>query len=169
MYLIAGLGNPGLKYSKTRHNVGFMFIDALSKDLSIKVDRAKFSSLLGDAVISGEKCMLIKPLTFMNNSGHAVSQVAGFYKIPPENIIVVYDDVSLDIGSMRIRLKGSSGGQKGMQSIIDHLNTSVFARIKIGIGEKPYDDYLLSDYVLSKFNRCERKVIDSVINNAVSA
>lgn len=169
MYLIAGLGNPGLKYKKTKHNVGFMFIDELSKELSVKVDRSKFSALVAEVNICGEKCLLMKPQTFMNNSGEAVAQAANFYKIPPENVLVIFDDISLAPGNLRIRRRGSSGGHNGIKSIIEHLKSEDFPRIKLGIGSKPSDDYALADYVLSKIDKKSKEQLESSIKDAVEA
>jgi len=169
MYLIAGLGNPGLKYQKTKHNVGFMFIDALAKELGVKVDKSKFNALIAEVNILGEKCLLMKPQTFMNNSGEAVAQAANFYKIPSENVLIIFDDISLDPGNLRIRRKGSSGGHNGIKSIIDHLKSQDFPRIKLGIGGKPYDDYLLADYVLSKIDKKDQEKIDGAIESAIEA
>lgn len=169
MYLIVGLGNPGLKYQKTRHNVGFMFIDALAKELGTKVDRSKFNALVAEVNILGEKCLLMKPQTFMNNSGEAVGQAANFYKIPPENVLITFDDISLDPGNLRIRRKGSSGGHNGIKSIIEHLKSQDFPRIKLGIGGKPDAGYVLADYVLSKIDEKDQEKIDATIDNAIEA
>lgn len=169
MYLIVGLGNPGLKYKSTRHNVGFMFIDALSKELKVKVDRSKFSALVVETKIGSEKCLLMKPQTFMNNSGEAVIQAVNFYKIPPENVLVIFDDISLEPGNLRIRRKGSSGGHNGIKSIVAHLHSEDFPRIKLGIGDKPNPDYPLADYVLSKFDKKDKEQVDKSISNAIEA
>lgn len=169
MYLIVGLGNPGLKYENTRHNVGFMFIDALSEKLGVKVDRAKFNALVAEANIAGEKCLIMKPQTFMNNSGEAVIQAVNFYKIPAQNVVVIFDDISLEPGNLRIKRKGSAGGHNGIKSIISHLKSEDFQRIKIGIGAKPSADYDLADYVLSKLDKNSREKIDKSIENATKA
>lgn len=169
MYLIVGLGNPGLKYKKTKHNVGFMFIDMLADDLNVKVNKLKFDALVGQANINGEKCLLMKPQTYMNNSGVAIRKAADFYKVEPENVIVVFDDISLDPGLMRIRRKGSAGGHNGIKSIIEWLDSQNFMRIKVGIGAKPTPDYELADYVLSKITSKEQKEIDKALESAVSA
>ena len=152
MYIIVGLGNPTSKYDKTRHNVGFDTIDALADKYSINVNNAKHKALCGQGIIDGEKVLLMKPQTFMNLSGEAVKQAAAFYKVPAENIIVIFDDVSLDVGKMRIRLKGSAGGHNGIKSIIAHMGDS-FPRVKMGVGEKPHPEYDLADWVLSHFSK----------------
>lgn len=169
MYLIVGLGNPGLKYERTKHNIGFMFIDKLAEDLDVKVNKSKFDAFVCQTTISGEKCIIMKPQTFMNNSGQAVGKAANFYKIKPENVIVVFDDISLEPGNMRIRRKGSAGGHNGIKSIIECLGSDNFKRVKVGIGAKPSPDYNLADYVLSKVNDKEQKEIDKALGNAVSA
>ena len=156
-YLIVGLGNPGEQYAYTRHNAGFMVIDAMAERLETDVKRFKFKSLCSDVTISGKHCILMKPETYMNNSGQAVVEAMNFYKIPPENVIVIFDDISLDVGKMRIRSKGSDGGQRGMRSIIYLSGSDKFPRIKVGIGAKPNPDWDLADWVLSKFTPDEIK------------
>lgn len=168
-YLIVGLGNPGRKYEKTRHNAGFIAIDALSAKHSIRVDRVKWNALTGDGTIGGHRCLLMKPQTFMNNSGEAVTQAMRFYKLAPEQVIVILDDITLDPGVMRIRRKGSDGGQKGMRSIIQLSGSDQFPRIKLGVGKKPHPDYELADWVLSDFSANERKQLDEAVTNAVDA
>lgn len=152
-YIIAGLGNPGTKYENTRHNVGFMAVDTLAEEKSFDIKKLKFKSLCADVTIASKHCLVMKPTTFMNNSGEAVAEAARFYKIKPENIIVIFDDISLDVGNMRIRRKGSDGGHNGIKSIIMHLNSDKFPRIKLGVGKKPHPDYDLKDWVLSDFKR----------------
>lgn len=147
-YIIAGLGNPGLQYAATRHNVGFMAVDSIAKHYDAKLDKLKHKALTGRCVINGRGVLLLKPQTFMNLSGEAIADVARFYKVPPQNIIVIFDDCSLPIGSHRMRLKGSAGGHNGIKSIISCLGTDAFPRFKVGIGEKPYHDMDLADYVL---------------------
>lgn len=169
MYLIVGLGNPGLKYTNTKHNVGFMFVDKLSENLKVKVNKLKFDALIGQANISGEKCLLMKPQTFMNNSGVAIRKASDFYKIQPENVIVIFDDISLNPGDLRIRRKGSAGGHNGIKSVIEWLDSEDFKRIKVGIGAKPSPDYELADYVLSKISSNDKKEIDKVLENAIDA
>ena len=137
MYIIAGLGNPTREYEKTRHNVGFDTIDVLADKLNTSVDEKKFKGLYGRGIIAGEKVILLKPQTFMNLSGESVREAADFYKVDPEHIIVIYDDISLDVGQLRIRKKGSAGGHNGIKNIIAHLGTQEFPRIKVGVGDKP--------------------------------
>ena len=150
-YILAGLGNPGKEYERTRHNAGFMAMDYISGRCDVRIDRAKFSALVGEATINGKRVLLMKPQTFMNSSGEAVSAAAKFYKIAPENIIVISDDVSLDVGRVRVRRKGSHGGQKGLKSIQECLGTEDYQRIKIGVGAKPHPDYDMAAWVLSTF------------------
>lgn len=168
-FLVVGLGNPGNKYTYTRHNSGFLCLDMLGEKLNFKIDRLKFKSLICDTNINGHRCIVMKPQTFMNNSGEAVRECAAFYKIPPEKIIVVSDDVSLDVGKMRIKRKGSDGGQKGLRSIIYHLNSDNFPRVKIGVGKKPHPDYDMGDWVLSDFKKDELKVLETTLENACNA
>jgi PTH1 family peptidyl-tRNA hydrolase len=168
-YLIVGLGNPGRQYESTRHNAGFICIDALADKYAIKINKLKFKSLLGEGRIEGKRCLLLKPQTFMNLSGEAVRDAVEFYKIPTENVIVICDDISLDPGKMRIRRKGSHGGQNGMRNIIYHLKDDNFPRIKIGIGAKPNPEYDLADWVLSRFSQSEAKLIKQVAEDTASA
>lgn len=168
-YMIVGLGNPGRQYETTRHNAGFICLDLLSEKHGIKITKLKFKSLMGDGRINGRRCLLLKPQTFMNLSGEAVRDAAEFYKIPPERIIVICDDISLDPGKIRIRRKGSAGGQNGMKNIIYHLNSDNFPRIKVGIGAKPSPDYDLADWVLSHFTKDEAKLIKEAAEKAVGS
>lgn len=168
-YLIVGLGNPGPKYENTRHNVGFLTINALTKEYDRKADKLKFKSMIGDAMISGKRCLLMQPVTFMNNSGEAVAEAMRFYKIPIENVIVIYDDISLEPGFLRIRRKGSDGGHNGIKSIIALTGSEAFPRIKLGVGKKPSPDYDLAAWVLSEFTDAERTKIDQSISNACAA
>lgn len=168
-YLIVGLGNPDRKYENTRHNCGWLAIDYIAEKLGIKVNKIKYKSFVGEAAIGGKKALLMKPTTYMNNSGQAVVEAMNFYKIPPENVVVIFDDVSLDVGKMRIRQKGSDGGQKGMRSIIYLSGSDAFPRIKIGIGAKPNPDWDLADWVLSRFSDDERKTLDKMFENAYEA
>ncbi|MBO7319159.1 MAG: aminoacyl-tRNA hydrolase [Clostridia bacterium] len=168
-YLIVGLGNPGRQYESTRHNAGFICIDALADKYGIKINKLKFKSLMGEGRIEGRRCLLLKPQTFMNLSGEAVRDAVEFYKIPTENVIVICDDIILDPGKMRIRRKGSHGGQNGMRNIIYHLKDDNFPRIKIGIGAKPNPDYDLADWVLSRFSQSEAKLIKQIADDTVSA
>ena len=168
-WLLVGLGNPGDHYAKTRHNVGFRAIDALAKRLGVKVDRAKFRGLYGQAVFEGQKLILLKPQTFMNNSGLSVMDAARFYKLPPERVIVIFDDISLDVGRLRVRADGSAGGHNGIKSIIGGLNSQAFPRVKIGVGAKPHPDYELADWVLSNFSASEEKTLGPAIERAGEA
>ena len=168
-FIVVGLGNPGGKYTLTRHNSGFLCVDMLSEKLNFRVDKLKFKSLIADTTIGGHRCIVMKPQTYMNNSGEAVRECASFYKIPPERIIVISDDTSLDIGKMRIKRKGSDGGQKGLRSIIYHMNSDNFPRVKIGVGKKPHPDYDMADWVLSEFKKDEQKVLEPVLENACTA
>lgn len=168
-FMIVGLGNPGSKYETTRHNTGFMFMDLLADKTGTDINKIQFKAVTGVAEISGKKCLLMKPQTFMNNSGEAVKAAASFYKIPLERIIVVFDDISLPCGKMRIRKKGSDGGHNGIKSIIYHLCSDNFPRVKIGVGEKPHPDYDLADWVLSSFGKDEMTLMREAAGNAVSA
>ena len=158
-FLVVGLGNPGREYLYTRHNTGFLTLDYIAERLSVTVNRAKFNALTADAVMGGSRVLLMKPQTYMNESGIAVRQAADFYKIPADHIIVISDDISLPGGRMRVRRSGSDGGQKGMRSIIAHLGSDSFPRLRIGIGEKPHPDYPLADWVLSEFTKDEQKIL----------
>ena len=168
-FLVVGLGNPGKQYTLTRHNSGFLCVDMLSEKLNFRVDRLKFKSLVADTTINGHRCIVMKPQTYMNNSGEAVRECANFYKIKPENIIVIYDDISLDVGKLRIRRKGTDGGHNGIKSIIYHLNSDQFPRIKVGCGKKPHPDYDLADWVLSEFKKDEQKTLEPALDNACKA
>ncbi len=168
-YLIVGLGNPDKKYENTRHNAGWLALDYISDKLNCRVNKVKYKSFVGTCTIGGAKVMLMKPTTYMNNSGQAVVEAMNFYKIPPENVIVIFDDISLDVGKMRIRSKGSDGGQRGMRSIIALSGSQGFPRIKIGIGEKPNPNWDLADWVLSKFTAEELKILDTMFDNASKA
>ena len=169
MYLIVGLGNPGSKYKNTFHNVGFMCIDFLSEKHNINVSKAKHKAIIGEGEISGEKVILAKPQTYMNLSGESVRELAGWYKIESKHIIIVYDDVNIDIGKIRIRERGSAGGQNGMNSIIQQLNTDAFPRIRIGIGIGKPTEKDLANYVLSKVPQSELDNLFEAIGDAVSA
>lgn len=168
MYLITGLGNPTREYEKTRHNVGFDTIDVLADRINTDVAERKFKGLYGKGMLGGEKVILLKPQTFMNLSGESVRAAADFYKIPPDHIIVIYDDISLDVGHLRIRTKGSAGGHNGIKNIIAHLGTQEFPRIKIGVGGKP-PRMDLADYVLSRFPAEERKIMETAFRDAAEA
>lgn len=168
-FIVVGLGNPGNKYTYTRHNSGFLCIDMLAEKLNFRVDRLKFKSLICDTNINGHRCIVMKPQTFMNNSGEAIRECASFYKIPPEKVIVIYDDISLDVGRLRIRRKGTDGGHNGIKSIIYHLNNDQFPRIKLGCGKKPHPDYDLIDWVISEFKKDELKALEPALENACKA
>ena len=158
-YIIVGLGNPGIQYCKTRHNAGFILIDALAEKYSVKIDRAKYKALTAETVICGKRALLMKPQTFMNLSGEAVGEAARFYKIAPSNIIVLSDDISLDVGKLRVRRKGSAGGHNGLKSINEHIGSEEYPRLKIGVGQKPHPDFDLADWVLSAFSEEEMKTL----------
>ncbi len=168
-FIIAGLGNPGVEYEKTRHNTGFMAVDALSQRFGFSVNTHKFNALIADTVISDKRCLVMKPLTYMNKSGEAISDAMDFYNIPPENIIVIFDDISLDVGKMRLRRKGSSGGHNGIKSIIHNCGSQDFPRIKIGVGGKPHPDYDLADWVLSFYSDNELKLLGEVFDHTARA
>ena len=168
MYLIAGLGNPTKEYDKTRHNVGFSVIDVLADRYRIDIREKKHKALCGRGVIEGQKVLLLKPQTFMNLSGESIRAAADYYKIEPEEMIVIYDDISLDPGQLRIRLKGSAGGHNGIKNIIANLGTQDFPRIKVGVGAKP-PRMDLADYVLSRFGAGEQKLMEEAFGEAAEA
>ena len=159
--IIAGLGNPGAQYAKTRHNVGFVAIDYIADMLGVRIDRAKFHALVTEAKIGEVRVLLMKPETFMNNSGVAIGEAAAFYKIPPERVIILHDEISFDPGIIRIRRKGSAGGHNGLKSIIAHLASEEFPRVKIGVGKKPSPDYDLADWVLGKMPKADEDNINA--------
>ena len=169
MFIIAGLGNPTLQYEGTRHNAGFDVIDTLAGKYNISVDGRKNRALIGKGIIEGKKVILAKPQTYMNLSGESLGGLVDYYKVDEESeFLVVYDDISLDVGQLRIRKKGSAGGHNGMKNIISHLGTEVFPRIKVGVGEKP-KKYDLADYVLSRFSKEERAIMEEGCQKAVEA
>lgn len=168
-WLIVGLGNPGEKYQFTRHNCGWLTVDNLAAKYSLKLTRLKFKSLCAPAEISGAKCLVMKPTTMMNASGEAVVEAMNYYKIPIERVLVICDDISLEPGKLRIKRKGSDGGQKGLRSIIYLSGQDGFPRIKIGIGAKPHPDYDLAAWVLSRFSASEEKAMNEAFDKAVSA
>ena len=168
-WLIVFLGNPGPRYAFTRHNAGFLTADAAEKLLNVSIDRLRFRALTATAEIGGEKVLLMKPQTFMNLSGEAVGQAARFYKIPPEHVLVVSDEVSLPVGSLRIRLKGSAGGHNGLKSVIAHLGTDAFPRIRLGVGSAPHPGYDMADWVLSAFQNEDAETIRAAAENAAKA
>lgn len=168
-YIIAGLGNPGAKYEMTRHNAGFLALDLFALQENLNMKKLKHHALVCDAVINGKRCLLMKPQTFMNNSGEAVGEAARFYKIPPERVIIISDDISLDVGKIRIKRKGSAGGHNGLKSIIAHLGSENFVRIKVGVGKKPRADYELVDWVLGRFPKELEKDLKAALANTVDA
>ncbi len=168
-FIIAGLGNPGSKYTFTRHNAGFLALSYISQKENFSINRSKFSSLCTDVTFGSKRCLFMLPQTFMNNSGQALREAADFYKLSPENILIIHDDISLDVGVMRIRRKGSDGGQKGMRSIIEHFGTDSFPRIKIGVGKKPHPEMELADWVLSGFPDNEKETLFSLFGNVLDA
>lgn len=168
-YIIVGLGNFGLEYNETRHNAGFMAIDKLVQKNEFDISKVKFKSKSGETVIGGKRCLVLKPTTYMNNSGEAVIDAMSFYKIPIENVVVIYDDISLEPGKLRIRRKGSDGGHNGIKSIIALTGSDAFPRIKIGVGKKPNPKYNLADWVLSKFSESDKKALEPALENAVDS
>lgn len=160
-FVVAGLGNPGPKYADTRHNAGFIAIDAIAEGAGVKIERMQFKSLTAQCEIEGVGVLLIKPMTYMNLSGEAVAEALRFYKLSPQSLIVLSDDVNLDTGRLRIRERGSDGGQKGLRSIIEHLGDDGFCRIRLGVGAKPHGDYDMADWVLSRFSDDEKKKMDA--------
>ena len=168
MYIIAGLGNPGKQYEHTRHNVGFDTLDKLAEKYHIPIDTQKHKAVCGSGYIEGQKVILVKPQTYMNLSGESLREIIDFYKLDPaEELIVIYDDISLDPGQLRIRAKGSAGGHNGIKSIIAHLG-SEFMRVKMGVGEKPAH-YDLADYVLGHFQKADRELVEEAMDRAVEA
>ncbi len=168
MYMIVGLGNPEKKYDKTRHNIGFRLLDTLADRNHIDVEEKKHKGLVGKGVIAGQKVILVKPQTYMNLSGECVRAVADFYKIAPEDILILFDDIDLDPGKIRIRKKGSAGGHNGIKSIIAHLGSDNFPRLKFGVGDRPRD-IDLADHVLGRFSHAEEEVVGVRVNVACDA
>lgn len=168
-HIVAGLGNPGNEYLRTRHNAGFLTVDYICEKLNFKVDRAKFNALTGEAVIGGKRVLVMKPQTYMNLSGNSISEAASFYKIPPENIIVICDDINLAPGKLRIRKKGSDGGQKGLRSTIERLGSDSFPRIRMGVGAKPHPDYDLAAWVLGEISGADRELFFEAMGKASEA
>ena len=168
-WLVVGLGNPGTKYENTRHNVGFMTADLFMKENGGEFNKSKMQGIFGECKIGNNRILTVKPQTFMNNSGVCVSQIAKFYKIPTDRIIIIFDDISLDVGNLRIRRKGSHGGHNGMRSIVEHLGNDNIPRIKIGVGAKPHPDYDLADWVLSKFPKSDTENLNKSLENASKA
>jgi len=168
-WLIVGLGNPGREYERSRHNCGFRAIDILADKLGCKIDRAKFQGLYGQVSYRDKKLMLLKPMTYMNLSGRSVLQLSAYFSIPPQKIIVLFDDISLEPGRLRIRADGSAGGHNGIKSIIQELGSQTFPRVKIGVGAKPHPEYDLADWVLSSFSAQEEKALAVSLPNAAEA
>lgn len=167
MYLVAGLGNPGIEFQGTRHNAGFDTIDYISNKLSFDISKSKFKGIMGEANVSGEKVIFLKPMTYMNLSGDSIVEAANFYKIPDKNIIVIYDDIALEVGRIRIKPSGSAGGHNGMKSIIYRLGSENFPRVRVGIGAPPRGD--LINFVTGRFTNDERNLIDEAIKAAGDA
>ena len=168
-WLLVCLGNPGDKYENTRHNVGFMVADEVAERQSKPIQRLKFKALTNVLSISGEKVLVMKPITYMNLSGEAVRQAADFYKIPPDRVLVISDDTALALGRLRIRTKGSAGGHNGLKNIIQHLGTDQFPRLRVGVGEKPHPDCDMADWVLGKFTGEDKKTIEAAVKRAADA
>ncbi|ATD53870.1 aminoacyl-tRNA hydrolase [Clostridium chauvoei] len=166
MFLVVGLGNPGKEYDKTRHNIGFECVDYLSSKYNIELNRIKFKGIYGEGFINNKKVVLLKPTTFMNLSGESIREIVNFYKLEPEEIIVIYDDISLEVGKIRIREKGSAGGHNGIKSIIKNLSTEVFPRVKVGVGQPKGD---LVSHVLGKFSKEEEEILKESIQASAEA
>lgn len=168
-WLIVGLGNPGHEYEKTRHNAGFRAMDILADKLGCRLDKAKFQGLYGQTTYKGRKLLLLKPQTFMNLSGKSVLQLSAYFHVPPQNIVVLFDDISMEPGKLRIRADGSAGGHNGIKSIICELGSQSFPRVKIGVGAKPHPDFDLADWVLSTFSAQEEKTLLPALERAADA
>ena len=168
-WLLVCLGNPGDKYENTRHNVGFMVADELAERQRAPIQKLKFKALTNLFTISGEKVLVMKPVTYMNLSGEAVRPAADFYKSPPDHVLVVSDDTALPVGRLRIRRGGSAGGHNGLKSVIQHLGTDQFPRIRVGVGEKPHPDYDMADWVLGHFQGEDKKAMDAAVKRAADA
>lgn len=168
-YIVCGLGNPGSRYGNTRHNIGYCALDVLAQQCSARVDRSRFHAMTGEAMLDGRHILLMKPTTYMNLSGQAVQEALRFYKLPPERLIVLSDDISLPVGKMRIRTKGSAGGHNGLKDIILRLDSEEFPRIRFGVGQKPSPEYDLADWVLSQFTEAEGKTLLPLLQNTAEA
>lgn len=169
VWLVVGLGNPSAEYAKTRHNTGFLALELLAGSLGVKIERERFRAQTGTASYHGKKLILLKPQTYMNASGLAVEPAAHFYKVPPERVLVLFDDISLPVGRVRVRASGSAGGHNGLKSIICELGSSDFPRVKIGVGDKPHPDYDLADWVLSVVGKDEQPSYQAALKNAAEA
>ncbi len=168
-WIVAGLGNPGVPYENTRHNAGFLAMDKLAEQCGVKLNQIKFQSDCCEAMLGEVRCLLMKPTTYMNLSGNAIAAAADFYKLPPEQVIVLYDDITMKPGSLRIRRKGSAGGHNGIKSMIAQLGTEEFPRVRIGVGAKPDPRYDLADWVLSKFSETDMTALQPALANAAEA
>ena len=168
-WILVGLGNPGGQYEGTRHNVGWRALDEAAELAGVPVQKLKYRALTNTCTLEGEKVLLMKPVTYMNLSGDSVGEAARFFKVPPERVLVFSDDVSLPVGKLRIRKSGSAGGHNGLKSIIQHLGTDQFPRVKIGVGGKPHPDYDMADWVLGKFPPEDQKIIDEMVQKAAQA
>ena len=168
-WLLVCLGNPGKQYENTRHNIGFMTADALEKKSGVKVNKLRFRALTGEMELGGERVLVLKPQTYMNLSGEAVKLAGGFYKIPPERVLVISDDVSLPLGKLRIRAGGSAGGHNGLKNIIAHLGTDQFPRIKVGVGAPAHPEHEMVDWVIGNFTPAEKKVVEEAVQKAMDA
>jgi len=168
-WLLVCLGNPGKQYENTRHNIGFMTADALEKKSGVKVNKLRFRALTGEMTIGGERVLVLKPQTYMNLSGEAVKLAGGFYKIPPERVLVISDDVSLPLGKLRIRANGSAGGHNGLKNIIAHLGTDQFPRIKVGVGAPAHPEHEMVDWVIGNFTPAEKKVVEEAVQKVMDA
>ena len=167
-WLVVGLGNPGEKYAKTRHNMGFLTLDLLAEREKLRIDRLKFKAVTAQTTFGGARCLLMKPQTFMNLSGEAVREAAQFYKIPPEKVLVIYDDVSIPVGKIRVRPSGSAGGHNGIKNIIAHLGTDQFPRVKVGVGA-PGQEGDMIDWVIGNPSQAERKILQESFERAIGA
>ncbi len=168
-WLVVGLGNPGIQYENTRHNVGFMSVDIFMNENDGNFNKHKYEAVFGECNVGKNRVLVAKPQTYMNNSGRAVQQIAAFYKIPVDKIIIVFDDVSLDVGKIRMRRNGSHGGHNGMKDIIELMGNNNIARVKIGVGQKPHPEYDLADWVLSKFPDSDKENLDNALKKSVKA
>lgn len=168
-FIIAGLGNPGREYEGTRHNAGFMAVDRLAQKMGADMRRIRFKGVTGECALGGGRVLLLKPSTFMNLSGQSVREAMGFYKVPPERTLIIFDDINLPPGKLRVRRKGSDGGHNGMKNIIYLSGSDQFPRIKLGVGQKPHPDFNLADWVLSKFSDADLKELDAALDKASAA
>ena len=168
-FLVVGLGNPGKQYENTRHNAGFMAVETIAQKHHTEIKRIKFKRTVGECSLAGKKALLLKPSTYMNLSGQSVQEAMAFYKLPPEKVLVIFDDITLEPGQLRIRRKGSDGGHNGMKNIIYLTGSDQFPRIKLGVGKKPHPDYNLADWVLSRFSETQQKNLAAALENAAAA